>query len=166
MMNRWLRRFGREAKHNIRILFRVRMYFLLHEAFSDAIEGQSAFIMIMWGLWLSAPGDTFGGSPSYGILAALPEWLWSDITIGFGSFQLLALLHGNLKFRLLVARINAVVYVIITVSFALANVLTTGVPTYSIIAMSNMWASYRLELQVRRDEDAKRRIAEASDGDT
>lgn len=165
-MVRWVLRFKRRLNYNIRALIKVRMYFLLHEAYSDTIEAQSAFILILWGLWLGAPGDTFGGSPSYGILDALPEWLWSDITIGAGVMQMLALLHGNLKVRLFVAIFNIVVYAIITVSFALANILTTGVPTYSVIAVSNMWAGYRLELQMRRGKDAERRIAESGGRNT
>jgi hypothetical protein len=112
-----------------------------------SIELFSSVELISLGLLLLLPYQTFAANPaSYEALAGIfPEDGWGLILLSLGVVQMTALIHWPSS-RRYVAFIAMTIYALLTAGFFLASPISTGVVTYGVIAISQLWAYVRLTI--------------------
>lgn len=102
-------------------------------------------ILVMWGVWLLAPTETFASSRMYLPMARFArEELWGAAALAFGASGLLGWRDGSKTARLLGAVAAGVFYGFVALAVGAGSVASTGVPVYGVLAVWQMFLSYRI----------------------
>ena len=112
-------------------------------------EAMSGLLGAAWGAWLLLPATTFTVAPVYDLMAKLgPEWLWGLVVLLGGLMQLSGVLFQWLRLRWTAAFCAVMSWGMIAAIMASATPLNTATPIYSILCFSQMWACWRLALDI------------------
>ena len=94
--------------------------------------------IIFLGIQLLRPGDTFGSSAGYAVMANFaPEWVWGFGMVGIGLLRVFALIvNGSFDWsrrfsphaRAVCAALSAFAWFVLGLGIFLGNPLATGVP--------------------------------------
>lgn len=93
---------------------------------------------------LLTPPDTFGGSPVYWMLSAVPELVWALVLLVFGCAHLGSLRAGHRAWRRLMSLTGFLIWFTWWVSFVLGNPASTGAVVYLLAAVAQGWCYVRL----------------------
>ena len=95
-------------------------------------------------LVLSAPGDTFGASLSYRMMAAMGgEHAWAMAFWAAASLGLVGLATPSRPLRLACVLVLATVHGAVALCFALSNPSGTGTGTYAVLAGLGYYLAWR-----------------------
>lgn len=109
------------------------------ELISAAILGN------VWGVWLLLPLHTFSSSATYRPMSTIGNELgWGLVLLFIALIQSAALVFEWRRWRFIGALLSAAAYAFIAVMFGMGNPPGVGLPTYGILALSNLWAIRRL----------------------
>jgi hypothetical protein len=96
------------------------------------------------GLWLLLPFDTFGSASSFAGMAAIaPETVWGLVMASLGTGRLCAIGCSARWLRSQFAFASGMIWLFIAVSIGVSNPVSTGLPLYSLLAVSSAWAYIR-----------------------
>jgi CHASE2 domain-containing sensor protein len=111
----------------------------------NKLERLSAMGLLIWGIWLLLPWDTFGASPSFRAMKAFaPEWIWGASIAFVGFLQTLATLRKNYRARIVTAMLAIFFWLAIVIFFFLGNILSTAWIPYIVLAIMNIVALVEL----------------------
>jgi hypothetical protein len=116
--------------------------------FSEFVIG---FQGIGVGLWLLLPFDTFASNPAYGRMASfLPEWAWGGALFIVGISQVLATAlpdARSLSIRRVTNWLMMVIFLSMAFTFGMYNIFSTGVPSYGIVGLAELFIFIRLQFK-------------------
>ena len=102
-----------------------------------AVMGWLAIVLIV-------PGDTFASSPTFHVMASIAaEERWAMVFWGAASVGLAGLTTSSRLVRLVSVLLVSTMHGIVALCFVLANPVTTGTGTYSIIAGLGYYLAWR-----------------------
>ena len=109
--------------------------------------------MLLWGLWVVLPWDTFRASPAWRIVAeVLPEalagWLW----LAVGTLSLVAFLRDWRRIRAGCAVVRCGPWTLIAVGLILAAPTSTGAVVYPMFALGSAWTFLTVMAEWKRYE--------------
>lgn len=111
---------------------------------SDApLEFLASLELIVFGLTLLAPGNSFDVSHAYAFLGSfMSEDAWGVVFTAIGVFTMWCLVRGNISERRLAMMVAFSVYLLMFVAFMISAFSTTTV--YGIFALAAGWAYHKL----------------------
>lgn len=144
------------AKHANRLLvfkwqrrFRKRVHWLIYEAPPGLSEFISGVMLGLWGVWLIVVPDVFEASKAYDIFEVAPQRVWGVFAFWIGFWQAAATLIGTTVLRRILCWFASMFWILVAISFFLSSPSTTAIPTYTMIAIMNMWMHFRLGRAVK-----------------
>ena len=116
---------------------------MLRRIIDAPLEFMASLELVVFGLTLLAPGNSFDVSHAYGLLAEfMPEDAWGILFTAIGIFTLWCLLRGNTKERRFSMMVAFSVYLLMFVAFMISAFSTTTV--YGVFAIAAGWAYHKL----------------------
>lgn len=127
----------------------IRFLMILRNSDPEFTELMSGVLGVWWGWQLLNPlAVTFDGGRGWTLMAALaPEEFWGLVYVAGGVFQLAALAVASFRLRWLAAFCGLVSWLLVAGMIGVANPSGTGLVTYSVIAISQGWACWRIALE-------------------
>jgi hypothetical protein len=125
------------------------MVSVLRSVSTRSLEFQNAWVAVLVGVYLLAPGETFGTAIGYRAFALLaPEAVWGAVFLVIGSAQLLAVLRDHVVGRRLAAGLTAVLFGAYVAGFLVSNPLSAAIPFVAPLVAGQVWAFYRARVVV------------------
>lgn len=132
-----------------------RIKLLLFDVDFEYLEFFSSITAIGWGVVLAINPDILKSSLYSGFIGYPAFWVL--ISTAIGTLQGLAVYKNqdrNLKSRRLVTLLAVFFWLFITFEFLLSPLkISTAIPVYLLIAISNCWSYIRLSIRQRRVKD-------------
>lgn len=127
----------------------LRFILILKNSDPEFIEIMTGVLGMAWGAQLLNPAaTTFDGSIAWNAVEHLaPEEVWGMIYATGGAFQVIAVLALAPRWRWLASWGCAASWGLVAGMIWAANPFSTGVVTYGIIAISQVWACWRIALE-------------------
>jgi len=101
--------------------------------------------MIVWGLWLLAPWNSFMGSPSYAILNQMAggepksELIWGVLSVSAATMKLISIKFNFKILETVSLMLKTFLWLCISTSIFVATPTTLGVPIYGFFALTNLF---------------------------
>lgn len=122
-----------------------RLWLLIKEADTEIVELLLGVLALNWGLLILAPFDTFGSTPSFRVMAsAAPEPVWGSALFIAGVLHICGLARNHRHTRQAAAFFTFLCWMVIAISFGLANPQGTAMAVYPTLALLSAWAYVRL----------------------
>jgi hypothetical protein len=109
----------------------------------------SALLAMAWGFWMLLPWSTFSAAPRvYVTLQWLcnSEVVWGLFYLLVGIAQLVSVIRGNIKPRMILSFIAALSWLLLALCFAFGAIETPGLPIFGLHAL----AAARVYLKLAR----------------
>jgi hypothetical protein len=106
------------------------------------LEFIPALFLLLWGIWVFLPWNTFSVSGAYAIMLSLaPEWTWGLAVASIGAFQLVALFTSKLRLRLFATLLNLFACISLLLLYGFGDYRSTGIINMFVFAVAS-WVSY------------------------
>ncbi len=127
----------------------LRFLLILRNSDPEFIEIMTGVLGVAWGVQLLNPvATTFDGGIGWRVMQTIaPEEAWGSLYALGGLFQVLAVLALAPRYRWLAAWGSAASWGLVAGMILVANPASTGIVTYGIIAISQIWACWRIALE-------------------
>lgn len=112
--------------------------------FTEFFNGLCLFL---WGAWVASPHwDTFNSTPTYDAMAQLPisEDGQGIIIMSVGLIVLFGTFYGQRKLRKYATFWATIIWIFISAMFIVANFFSTATVVYPMLALSGIWAYWRI----------------------
>lgn len=122
-----------------------RLYVLIVRRDPDFPEVLSGVVMLLWGVQLVLPWDTFTTGLGYAAMAELlPEPVWGLVLAWIGVTQVGSYLLDQWRVRLASSLGALMAWTFLTVLFGASNPVGTGVIVYGGFAGMSAWVFWRV----------------------
>lgn len=106
-----------------------------------ALELYAAVDALLLGMFLIAPFETFGSSPTFAFVNRVAsEQTWGGILLAVGVAQIAGLNGVNHRLREVMAVASAIIWAIWGVGLMRSNAASTATITYPMLTLAMMWA--------------------------
>ena len=120
-----------------------------------------AVVMFSWGWLLLLPYDSLSIPVMAGLLQAAPETVWGTGCLALGGARLCVLVvngawRRNAHARAICAFLSCFVWVQICIGLAATGIVTTGLATYPVLLLMDIYVVFRAAAEARDTDEAWR----------
>lgn len=123
----------------------IQIRYLILRSDSTPIEIYSAWIALIWGIWLSDPfSNVLQSNDVYvPMRSLLPEYVWGGLFLFGGIIQLWSVFSDNRSFRVVTTFVAFCAWLFVATMFWLGNPFGVGRFAYASLSLFSLWAYAR-----------------------